>query len=57
MSKVYILVKQDFRDKKNIAAFDTEDKARAYQIGLELYAMESDNLCGIMFYIEEFQVV
>ena len=53
---VYILVKQDFRHKDNIVVFDTQEKAKIYQSGLENELFENSDLCGISFYIEEFQV-
>lgn len=55
-TKVYILVKVDFRDKKNIGVFDTQAKAKAFQVGYELDAFENGDLCGISFYIEEWNV-
>lgn len=54
--KVFILVKADFRHKANIAVFDTQEKAKAYQCSLEAELFENSDLCGISFYIEEFQV-
>lgn len=54
---VFILVKVDFGDKASIGVFDTYDKAKAYQIGLELELFDSGNLCGVSFYIEEHRVV
>ena len=54
---IYILVKQDFRHKDNIAVFDTQEKAKIYQSSLENELFENSNLCGVSFYIEEFSVV
>lgn len=53
---LFILVKVDFGDKANIGVFDTYDKAKAYQSGLELELFDSGGLAGISFYIEEFRV-
>ena len=49
----YILVKSDFDRRDNIAVFDTQEKAKAYQSSLELELFDSGSLCGVGFYIEE----
>ena len=51
--QVFILVKVDFGHKENIAVCTTEDKARAIKIGFELDALESGDVCGITYHIEE----
>lgn len=56
MIKVFILIKQDFRHKTNIDVFDTQEKAKALQRSLELEAFDSGDLCGVSYYIEEFQI-
>lgn len=55
--KVFILVKVDFGHRENIVVCTTEDKALAFKMGYELYALESGNICGITYYIEEKVVV
>lgn len=50
---LYMLVKVDFRHREYIGVFDTQDKAKACQTALEMNAFDSNNLCGITFYIEE----
>lgn len=54
---IYILVKSDFDRRDNIAVFDTQEKAKAYQSSLELELFDSGSLCGICFDVEEWEVV
>lgn len=51
--KVFILVKIDFLHLRNIAVFNTQEKAKAYQCSLEAELFDSGDLCGISFYVEE----
>lgn len=53
---IYILVKTDFRHKTNIGVFDTQEKALSVKTHLELELLDSGDLCGVTFYVEEHQV-
>lgn len=50
---LYMLVKVDFGHREYMGLFDTQEKAKACQVALETEMFDSDNLCGITFYIEE----
>lgn len=53
---VFILTKVDFGHRENVGVFDTQEKVKSYQTALELELFDSGNLCGITFYIEEWDV-
>ena len=54
--KAYLLVKVDFEHRENLGLFDTHAKAKALQIAEELKLFDSGSLCGISFYVEEWEV-
>lgn len=53
---LYMLIKTELEHKTSIGLFDTQAKALAMRTSLELELFDSGNLCGVSFYIEEFQV-
>lgn len=54
--KTYLLIKLDFGHRENLGLFDTHAKALAMQTAEELKLFDSGNLCGVSFYVEEWNV-